>query len=83
MISGEYIAIGALGVSIMGLAYKVSIDDKAKIGRVYTRLDEVKKNNDEKFVSKEVCGILHTQLREDIAELKFDVKLLLKQTKPI
>ena len=74
MISGEGIAIMGLGLSIIGLAYKVSVDDKAKTNRIYNRLDEVKSVAENKFTSKEVCNILHTQLNKDISEIKSDIK---------
>ncbi len=84
MTSHSWIALGTLGVAF-GVAIYTMIrhtDDKRR--RIYERLDEVKKDHEEKYVSKEVCGIVHKQtlqnielLRDDIDEVKMDVKKIL------
>jgi len=60
------------------LQHIAEVED-VKRGRVYERLDEVKKVQDEKFVMKEMCVMQHSLLHSDIAELKADVKVLLKR----
>jgi len=50
-----------------------------KRARIYERLDEVKKEMDEKKVSKDICMVLHKQLGDDITDIKADLKLLLKK----
>ena len=57
----------------------ISEIEDAKRARVYERLDSVKKQQDEKFVIKEVCSMQHTQLSRDVIDVKADLKLLLKQ----
>jgi hypothetical protein len=52
--------------------------DNIKHSRIYERLDEHKKLSDIKFVEKDMCNILHKQTAEDIAEIKNDVKTLLR-----
>lgn len=79
MVSGEYIAISSLGLAMIGLVYKIYRDDGTKRKRIYERLDEVKKATEEKFVSKEVCGIHTEQIKSDVSEIKMDVKSLLRK----
>ena len=57
----------------------ISEVEDAKRGRVYERLDAVRKVQDEKFVIKEMCVIQHNLLHVDIAEMKADIKVLLKR----
>ena len=52
-------------------------EDEKRAG-VYARLDKVKEEMNQKFVIKDICNVLHTQLGKDIVEMKTDVKLLLK-----
>jgi len=52
-------------------------DEKRK--RIYERMDEIRDNDDKKFVNKEVCKILNTQLSDDLCEIKADVKELLRR----
>ena len=66
---------------LVGLLMKVDRDGQGRINRVYERVDEVKKNFEEKHVNKEVCGILHKQIVDDLAEIKTDVKILLQNGK--
>jgi hypothetical protein len=60
------------------LQHIAEVED-AKRGRVYERLDAVKKIQDEKFVVKEMCVMQHNLLHSDIAEMKADIKVLLKR----
>jgi hypothetical protein len=57
----------------------ISEVEDAKRGRVYERLDAVRKVQDEKFVIKEMCIMQHNLLHVDIAEMKADIKVLLKR----
>ena len=50
-----------------------------KIGRIYGRFDEYKANFEGKHVSKDMCEVLHTQIRNDLTEVKSDVKQLLRK----
>jgi len=48
-----------------------------KRGRIYERIDEHKEHCTNTFVTKEVCNILHQEIKEDMKEIKTDVKKLL------
>jgi hypothetical protein len=65
-------------LALVGLIIKSYKDSDAKIARLYRRLDETKQNQEDRYTRKEVCAILHTQVHNDLVELKADVKLLLK-----
>ena len=83
--------VGTL-LGVFGLVYKMTsdmrkycevgmkaLDEKREEGlkSVYKRFDQYKKSIEESHVSKEVCGILHNQIVEDVVEIKADVKELL------
>ncbi len=57
----------------------ISNEESEKRRRVYERLDENKKEADERYVGKSVCDVLHIQLGRDISEMKGDIKTLLKR----
>ena len=67
---------GAL-VALIVAVWKNTVDSTQRIGRVYQRLDEVKEKNDERYTSKEVCSVLHAQLKGDVTEIKADIKKIL------
>jgi len=77
----DYIIALSTVFSIFLLVWKMTGDMKrycdTNINKVYNRFDEYKKHMEYTHVSKEVCGILHNQLVEDIVEIKSDVKKLL------
>ena len=81
----EQLILPALGLSgIMGLVVFVFHNNRSndnKVNRVYERLDEVKLFNDNTFVRNEMCQMLSKQFRDDITEIKSDVKQLLKNGK--
>ena len=59
---------------------KVQSENSKKIGRVYERLDEERENAAKTYTSKEVCGILHKQLIDQLDEIKSDVKEILRKS---
>ena len=65
-------------VSLIGFVFHNNVSNDRKVNRVYRRLDEVKELNDKKYQQVNVCEILHKQLRDDLTEIKSDVKLILK-----
>jgi hypothetical protein len=73
----EYTAFGVLIVAVIGITLKVGFSLSKKVS--YDSLDRCKKEVVDSFVSKDVCGILHSQLKDDITEIKKDVKELLKK----
>ena len=65
----------------MGLVAFVFHNNKSndgKVDRVYKRLDEVKQFNDSTFVRNEMCQMISKQLKDDVSEIKHDVKQLLR-----
>ena len=80
-----YGAALATVISVWGIVWKMTADLKkegsAKRDMIWRRYDEYKKHLEETHVSKEVCGILHKQICEDIVEIKADVKKLLIMVK--
>jgi len=49
----------------------------SKISRVYGRVDEIKKSNDEKYPSREVCTIQHKTVDEKLDRIETKVDKLL------
>ena len=66
---------------VIGVVITMATECKKQIGTVYRRFDEYKDHIEKTHVSKEVCGILHHQICDDINEIKRDVKELLKRGK--
>ena len=52
--------------------------EEDKRSRVYQRLDDVKEGMGEKFTSKEVCEVRHTNIDNRLKEIGVDVKILIK-----
>lgn len=81
----EHLVLPALGLSgLIGLVTFVFHNNKSndnKVSRVYTRLDEVKAFNDNTFVRNEMCQMISKQLKDDVSEIKHDVKQLLRNGK--
>lgn len=75
-----YAALGTV-VAVFGITWKMCSNSDKKVNTVFKRFDEYKKHLEETHVSKEVCGILHNQIVEDIVEIKADVKELLTRAK--
>jgi hypothetical protein len=79
IMGGGVFVIATFSIATYRYVGKIKEDDERKHSRLYERLDEVKKNNEEKFVFKDICKILHEQTAKDIIEIKSDLKLLLKK----
>ena len=73
----DYTAFGALIVAVIGLTVRVSFVLNKKVS--YDSLDRCKREVTENFVSKDVFLISHNTMKEDIVEIKKDVKELLKR----
>lgn len=69
-------AVGTIAI-VLGIAWRMN----EKVGTIFKRFDQYKRHLEETHVSKEVCGILHNQIVEDIVEIKSDVKKLLLMAK--
>jgi len=74
----EYIALGVFIVAIIGLVIRVSHVLNRKVS--YESLDRCRKEVMDNFVSRDVCTVLHGNIREDIIEIKQDVKELLRKS---
>jgi len=84
---GDMIAMGSVLIGAVGLTFKfnasvenVNKTQDQKRDRVYARLDEHKRFIDDQFTRKDVCKILHEQVKNDLAEIKADVKKILTHT---
>lgn len=77
MTIGEYTALGVLIVAIIGIVIRISHVLNKKVS--YDSLDRCRRDVLQSFVSKDVCQVLHTSIKEDITEIKGDVKELLKK----
>ena len=75
---GNVVAVWGIVWKMTSTAEKTGSDARQVI---YKRFDEYKKHLEETHVSKEVCGILHNQIVEDVCEIKADVKKLLLMAK--
>ena len=76
-----YAAAIATVMAVVGLVLGMAKECKNQIATVYKRFDQYKQHMEGTHVSKEVCGILHNQIIEDLVELKADVKKLLIMAK--
>lgn len=68
---------GAIVLGVVGLIFKTTASQDTKRKRVYERVDEHKKFTDDNFVRKDMCEVLHNQLKADVTEIKDNVKELL------
>ena len=86
----ELIIAGSAAVTVIGVVgtilHRFSTDVNAKTKRMWTRLDDIKKDHQDHFVSKDVCEVQHISLKEiikeqkaDIQEIKADIKTLLRK----
>ena len=78
MLLGESITLGSFALVITGFTLKTYLDVNKKIDRTYQRLDETKKNQEEGFVRKDICMILHKQIDSKLSEISSDIKILIK-----
>jgi Tfp pilus assembly protein PilO len=74
---GEYIAIGTFFVTMLGVVWRISHILNKKVS--YESLDRCKKEVQDNFVSKDVFILSYNTMREDIVEIKQDVKKLLQK----
>ena len=74
-------AVLGMVVTLWGITWKMSKDTDRKIGKMFSRFDEFKEHMEITHTRREVCDIQHTQLKNDLTEIKLDVKTLLKKLK--
>ena len=75
----EWVVSGGL-LAILAFTLKSNKEHQDKVDRVYERFDEYKNHFEEKYTSKDICQVLHKQIKDDVAEIKADVKQLLQRT---
>ena len=68
-------------ITLIIFVIKSMKDNDLKVSRVFKRMDDSKEFFRDKYVSKEVCSLLHKTLRDDLREIKTDVKILLNKNK--
>lgn len=73
----EWVIGGGGLLALFLMVFKSNSDNSKKVGRVYERMDECKKDFEIKYTSKDVCSVLHKTIKDDVAEIKLDVKELL------
>ena len=56
-------------------------DTSTKLKRQYDRFDEFKEHIEGTHTRKEVCLVIHDQLKDELKEIKSDVKEILKKVK--
>jgi histidinol dehydrogenase len=75
-------AIGTV-LAVWGIVWKMteSIKKEGNDARsvLYRRFDEHKEHVDKNFVSDKICALINKQMKEDLTEIKADVKSLLKK----
>jgi hypothetical protein len=74
----EYTALGVFVVAIIGIVWRISFVLNHKVS--YDSLDRCKREVMENFISKDVFNLTVRGFREDIFEMKKDVKELLRKS---
>lgn len=74
----DFVVSGGL-LGVLTFVWKAANEQNKKISRIYQRFDEYKEHFETKYVARDMCAILHKQIKDDIAEIKIDVKELLKR----
>jgi len=79
IMAGGVVTIAGFSIATYRYVSKIKDEEGQKRARIYERLDEVKKDADEKFTRKDICQLLHTQISTDLSAIKTDVKVLLRE----
>lgn len=85
-----YVIEGTFALGILGLIWKISTNTTSKMDNIakdcnkrteniFRRFDEYKETVKKDFVNKEVCNVVQQNLQRDVAEIKSDVKVLLRK----
>lgn len=61
-------------MGLLGFVWKIANGNKKKVS--YESFDRYKKDAEEKFRGKEVCDVLHSQVSEDIKDIKKKVECI-------
>ena len=73
----EYTAMGVFIIAVIGIVWRISFILNRKVS--YESLDRCKREVQETFVTKDVFSMAHDTMKEDIVEIKCDVKQLLRK----
>jgi len=60
-------------ITLVGFVFHNNNKNDRRVSRVYSRLDEVKKDNETRYTNKEICAILHKGVDDKLD--KIDKKL--------
>jgi len=74
---GEYTAFGVFIIAVIGIVWRMSHVLNQKVS--YTALDRCRVEFTEGYRTKDVCNVLYAGMKEDVTEIKKDVKELLKR----
>ena len=72
-----YASIGILFIATVGFVWRVSYMLNRKVS--YESFDRFKKDVTDNYVHREVFDLTYDQMKMDIAEIKLDIKTLLKK----
>ena len=72
----EWIAGGGL-IAIFTVLWRSRCLQDESISKVYKRLDAVKEGFESKHVTKDVCEVVNQSIKDDLKEIKSDVKTLM------
>lgn len=76
LMGGGVLAIVGFAIGTHLKVTKVQEDADRKIGRVYERIDETKKDTEIKFVKKDMCDLLHKQTADKVEKIEASVKFI-------
>ena len=79
--------IGVMFLSVIGVyiwTFKIYSDSKKSLGNIYSTVNAHFQDVDihgrrAEYVLGEVCTVMHSELKEDVIEIKADVKELLRR----
>jgi len=84
---GTYVKVGKtkeeLQIKMESTFQSLQQESKSKVDRVYTRLDDVKTNAETKFVSRDICKLLHEQQGELNKEIKKQLESMSKDIRAL
>jgi 3-methyladenine DNA glycosylase Tag len=73
-----FVATGIV-IALAGFSWKMVYDQDKKIDTVFRRFDQYKKHLEETHVSDKICKITHERTDEILADLRADVKEILRE----
>ncbi len=74
-----YLTIGTSIIGITGFVIGNSRSEASKRQRIYERMDDIKKSNEQTYVRKDVCELQHKYTNEALARIESKVDKLLQK----